>query len=587
MVPKTWRWYATSPSIWSARSPTSDPSSAAESAPPGTRNTYWKSSARRSQSLVNLDSLPWRLTEETEQAVAAAEKFIATHAPEADEGLRNDTAFKVACRLFDIGLERETALEFMFDYNETKLFPSLDLDEIETIVGNAEVHRQKPIGIDNPGAAPAGFVPLSPEEEAAAEETMAKHEAEGRPEDEPVPLAAFEPRWRQELNAAEIPPIVWVVNDLALRRKVSAIIGPGGVAKSTLGILVGIGAATGRGDICGLRIPSRQRAWIYNQEDEEDDIARRVAAVLKHFKIDLEELVLDGKAMLAWNSGVTQPLIVAHPVNGTPRVNRKVLEAMRDIIIREDIGLLILDPLAELHSLNELDNGHMRMVLGAIRDYLAAATNCAVLVVAHTRKLDKADSEAHIGNLEGLRGASSQGGSVRFAATLYTPPKNDEKHWRFPHPREEYVRLDVAKNNFGPKRAEPFWFHRTGVRIDNGEVVGVLQPVVLDRNISGSEDLLEPLANAVKALGPGAHQWADVQKEIAPEYQSVFASFGTNAARDIHEKIMMSHDEVPVSGGKLMRKKVGQRWLYRFQEVIKSSEPEDDFSEARETVAAE
>jgi hypothetical protein len=31
----------------------------AESAPPGTRNNYWKSSARRSQSLVNLDSLPW------------------------------------------------------------------------------------------------------------------------------------------------------------------------------------------------------------------------------------------------------------------------------------------------------------------------------------------------------------------------------------------------------------------------------------------------------------------------------------------------------------------------------------------------
>src|ERR1700720_4730084 len=60
MVPKTWRWYATSPSIWSAKSPTSDQSSAAASAPPGTRNTCWTFSARRSQSRVNLDSLPWR-----------------------------------------------------------------------------------------------------------------------------------------------------------------------------------------------------------------------------------------------------------------------------------------------------------------------------------------------------------------------------------------------------------------------------------------------------------------------------------------------------------------------------------------------
>src|SRR5580704_677857 len=59
MVPKTWPWYATSPSIWSAKSLTSDRSSAAESAPPGTRNTCWKSSARCGRNLVNLDSLPW------------------------------------------------------------------------------------------------------------------------------------------------------------------------------------------------------------------------------------------------------------------------------------------------------------------------------------------------------------------------------------------------------------------------------------------------------------------------------------------------------------------------------------------------
>src|SRR6202795_572051 len=58
MVPKTWPWYATSPSIWSAKSPTSDQSSAAASAPPGTLNTCWTFSARCSQSRVNLDSLP-------------------------------------------------------------------------------------------------------------------------------------------------------------------------------------------------------------------------------------------------------------------------------------------------------------------------------------------------------------------------------------------------------------------------------------------------------------------------------------------------------------------------------------------------
>src|SRR6516225_3951492 len=59
MVPKTWRWSATSPSIWSAKSSTSDQSSAAACAPPGTRNTCWRLSAHCRQSRVNLDSLPW------------------------------------------------------------------------------------------------------------------------------------------------------------------------------------------------------------------------------------------------------------------------------------------------------------------------------------------------------------------------------------------------------------------------------------------------------------------------------------------------------------------------------------------------
>jgi Ni,Fe-hydrogenase III large subunit len=59
MVPQTWRWSATSPSIWSAKSATSDQSSAAASVPPGTRNTCWTLSAHCSQSRVNLDSLPW------------------------------------------------------------------------------------------------------------------------------------------------------------------------------------------------------------------------------------------------------------------------------------------------------------------------------------------------------------------------------------------------------------------------------------------------------------------------------------------------------------------------------------------------
>jgi hypothetical protein len=306
---------------------------------------------------------------------------------------------------------------------------------------------------------------------------------------------------------------------------------------------------------------------------------------MRHFNIEDEELLRDGQEMLAWNTGVRAPLIFAYPVRGTPMVNRGALDAMRETITREQIGLLILDPFAELHTLNELDNGHMRMVAGAIRDYLAEATGCAVLLIAHTRKMDRADSQSHLGDLDGLRGASSQGGVIRAAATLYTPPGKDESLWQFEHPRDEYVRLDFAKNNFGRKRLDPVWFHRVGIKIANGEYVGVLQPVDLQPRVREGRDLLAVVEEAVKSLGSGSHSWKEVHQAIAAEHRPAFDAMGPNAAREIG-KLMDGRDRVAGEGGMLMRKKIGNRWTFRFEphEPKSSSHPAND--DLQESAAA-
>jgi hypothetical protein len=99
-----------------------------------------------------------RLNEETEEAVAEAERWLRDDAPEAVEGDRGDTTtFKVAAHLFDLGLEKDTAFELMQDWNDIKAIPPWDLDELEAKVDSAMRNRQKPIGVDNPGAPPAGF----------------------------------------------------------------------------------------------------------------------------------------------------------------------------------------------------------------------------------------------------------------------------------------------------------------------------------------------------------------------------------------------------------------------------------------------
>ncbi len=117
-----------------------------------------------------------RLNEETLAAIAEATRWLEEDAPEAIEGEQGDvTTFKVAARLFDLGLEPETAFELMQDWNDTKAIPPWDLDELEAKVDSAMRNRQRPIGVDNPGAPPAGMedFELGPGEEATIEKAPA------------------------------------------------------------------------------------------------------------------------------------------------------------------------------------------------------------------------------------------------------------------------------------------------------------------------------------------------------------------------------------------------------------------------------
>ncbi len=91
-----------------------------------------------------------RLTPESEEALADAEKYIREYAPEATEGERNNVAFRVAAKMFDKGLEIPSAAVCLHEWNGLKCTPPLDDDEIETIVESAARSRRLPIGIDSP-----------------------------------------------------------------------------------------------------------------------------------------------------------------------------------------------------------------------------------------------------------------------------------------------------------------------------------------------------------------------------------------------------------------------------------------------------
>jgi hypothetical protein len=260
-------------------------------------------------------------------------------------------------------------------------------------------------------------------------------------------------------------------------------------------------------------VPKREKVAVWNQEDDLEEMQRRLAAIMQEFNIswaDLEDA--EGRPMLCLNSGVDNPLMLAlRSQEGVIRPSNRVAEAIADIV-RQRIGLLILDPLVEMHQAVENDNVQMRSVVSLVRD-IAVQGNCAVLLATHTKKPPAASSDGFAGEMDAARGASSQFGVIRIGATLFSASPKDAKTWRMDGPHLDYVRLDIAKNNLAPRTGEPMWFKRASVAVGAsleaaGENVGVLRPIELKRTKSEmTTSMADRLADVMAGGEFGAGVW--------------------------------------------------------------------------------
>lgn len=70
-------------------------------------------------------------------------------APIAEEGSRNETAFRVICEIKDKGVDEDTALELIMEWNENN-DPPMEAEEIEITVRSAYKTGQNPIGYKAP-----------------------------------------------------------------------------------------------------------------------------------------------------------------------------------------------------------------------------------------------------------------------------------------------------------------------------------------------------------------------------------------------------------------------------------------------------
>jgi hypothetical protein len=338
-----------------------------------------------------------------------------------------------------------------------------------------------------------------------------------------------------------IPKRDWIIPRLLLGGNISLIVGPGGVAKSMLQLIAAVSVATGR-DLLRLGPIRRCNVLLVNNEDDRNELQRRVSAVVSQFAIDPAEL----EGSLYTISGYLRPVRFAYHIDN--RVSRgSDLDKIEALIREKKIEALFVDPFISTHTAPENDNNAMDQVVSIFKR-LSGKSRIAINIAHHTKKIG-GDTEAHAGDAESGRGASSIKDAARAAVTIARMGKKTAEKLDIPNEvRGNYIRMDVGKMNFAPHDSKANWFRIEQVILANRDSVGVPVPENLDAQFAKAQDgrkkwTPETIAMAVSNLFPGTEDqvpWADVKGRYMNEH-----GVGTSVAGN-NITLLPQESEVPI-----------------------------------------
>jgi hypothetical protein len=278
-----------------------------------------------------------------------------------------------------------------------------------------------------------------------------------------------------------IPPREWLVGNRLQRGKATGGVAPGGVGKSSFSLATAIAIALGDNRLTGEPIhESGPVLVIYNEEDY-DELHRRIAAICQFWKIDPARL--NGRLYeLCSVSGELK--VVKLDKHGSSMVMPEV-DQMVQFCLDRGIIYVCCDPFITFHNVPENDNTNIDV---AARQFsrIANEANVAVDLLHHISKGD-GDSESHAGDITRARGGSSLGGALRNSYTLAAMSKKTAEKLEIGPDYVRYVRLDDGKRNYSLRSGDVAWFYLESVTIPNGDNVGVIRQHDVTQQISQNE----------------------------------------------------------------------------------------------------
>jgi AAA domain len=282
------------------------------------------------------------------------------------------------------------------------------------------------------------------------------------PEEAPATFEA-QPYVRRDPKA--IPPRQFLHAGHYIRGFLSATIAPGGLGKTSLQLVEAVGMVCGRDLLRGTTAPPLN-VWYWNLEDPMDEIDRRIAAILLHYKID------DGSSESAGKWGrlfvnCEEPLVIARFARDETLVAEPIVGRLMSEIVRLEIDALIVDPFVSSHQVPENDNGAIDTV-AKTWSRIARTCNCAAELAHHIRK-PASGSTAEI-TVDDARGAGALKDAGRSLRVLNVMSKEEAEAVSIkPVQRRSYFHVDDGKANMKPPAENIDWRKIVSVPLDNGK----------------------------------------------------------------------------------------------------------------------
>lgn len=273
----------------------------------------------------------------------------------------------------------------------------------------------------------------------------------------PIRLVQATPyAWR---DPATIPPRPWVYGRWFLRGTVACVVAPGGSGKSTMLAGTALALASGQ-DFLGKKVwEGPKRVWLWNLEDDLDELSRSLQAAAIHHGLEPEDVA----GRLFVDSGMEGAgLCTAVEADGQFKLLEPIYEALTAEIERRRIDVLIVDPFVSSHEVEENANSKIDKIAKAW-GRVAKAANCVIVLVHHTSKAGSADVTAM-----SARGAVALINAAR--STLVLNRMSDEQAQELgitPEMRGRYVSVADDKHNRAPAEKAD-WYELVGVELGNG-----------------------------------------------------------------------------------------------------------------------